>query len=50
MAEKILCTVCGKMFDAEYCQFLDNGNPACPRCSDEEDKRLEDADCQNEEN
>lgn len=36
---QILCTTCGEMFNDEYIDFLENGNPACPRCVEEEEKR-----------
>lgn len=33
------CPVCGKKFDADTAEFLDNGNPACPNCVREEDSK-----------
>ena len=30
-----------KKFDEEYVEYLDNGNPACPRCVEEERKQEE---------
>ena len=30
------CPVCGKVFDDEYVEHLDNGNPTCPHCVAEE--------------
>ncbi len=41
MSEKMECPVCGKMFPATECEFLDNGNPACPKCVKEEREKLE---------
>jgi hypothetical protein len=26
------------MFDEEFVDFLENGNPACPRCIEEEER------------
>lgn len=38
MPEKMQCPICGKEFDAQDYQILDNGNPACPDCVKDEDK------------
>ena len=38
---KMECPICGKSFDDEMVEFLENGNPACPHCVDEEQKRQE---------
>lgn len=38
---KMTCPICGKDFDEEYVDFLDNGNPACSKCVEEEEKREE---------
>ena len=35
--EEMNCSVCGEKFNAEYVDFLDNGNPACPKCIEEEE-------------
>lgn len=37
--EKMTCPVCGKSYDKEVMSFLDNGNPACSMCVEEEEKR-----------
>ena len=29
---KMTCPVCGKLYDEQDIEFLDNGNPACPQC------------------
>ena len=31
------CPICSEKFEEEFVEYLDNGNPACPRCVDEED-------------
>lgn len=38
---KMECPICGEKFDEEFVEYLDNGNPACPQCVDEERKRDE---------
>ncbi|MBQ3162829.1 MAG: hypothetical protein IJC04_12000 [Oscillospiraceae bacterium] len=38
---KMECPICGKSFDGEMVAFLENGNPACPHCVNEEQKRQE---------
>ena len=38
---KMECPICGEKFDEENVEFLDNGNPACPHCVDEEKKKDE---------
>ena len=32
------CPICGRNFDEQHVQFLENGNPACPVCVEEENK------------
>ena len=39
--EKMECPICGEKFDEEFVDFLDNGNPACPQCVEEERKQNE---------
>lgn len=34
MPDKMQCPICGKEFDVQDYQVLDNGNPACPECAD----------------
>jgi len=41
------CPSCGERFDDEYVCFLDNGNPACPHCVAEEQKKKEREDKEN---
>lgn len=41
--EKMTCPICGRLFDYDIVEYLDNGNPACPQCVDEERKELEQA-------
>lgn len=36
---KMICPICGEKFDDEFVEFLDNGNPACPGCVEEELKQ-----------
>ena len=36
---KMECPICGEKFDEEYVEYLDNGNPACPRCVLDEDTK-----------
>ncbi len=36
---KMECPICGRKFDEEYVEYLDNGNPACPSCVTAEEKR-----------
>ena len=39
---KMICPECGKTFDdEEVIAFLDNGNPVCPHCAEEEQRRQE---------
>jgi len=38
---QIKCDYCGKMYDEEKMQTLDNGCPACPECVADEEKRIE---------
>ena len=38
---KMECPRCGKKFDEEYVEYLDNGNPACPHCVAKERKSEE---------
>lgn len=32
MEEMMTCPVCGEKFPYDIVEYLDNGNPACPRC------------------
>ena len=38
---KMTCPCCGEEFDEEFVEHLDNGNPACPACVADEQKREE---------
>jgi len=38
IVEKMTCPICGKEFDVENIEFLDNGNPACAECVEKENK------------
>ena len=44
--EKMTCPICGRKFDYDIVEYLDNGNPACPQCVAEERR----ADHEKEEN
>ena len=39
--EKMECPICGELFDDMDVQYLDNGNPACPTCVQDEQKQDE---------
>lgn len=39
--EKMVCPICSEEFDGMYVEYLDNGNPVCPRCVEDEDKKKE---------
>lgn len=39
--EKMICPICGRVFDEADIDFLDNGNPACHNCVVAEDERNE---------
>ena len=41
--EQMTCPVCGRLFDYDIVEYLDNGNPACPQCVDKERKEIEQA-------
>lgn len=30
MSDKMVCPICGRLFDSSIYECLDNGNPACP--------------------
>lgn len=36
MAENMQFPICGKEFNTQDYQILDNGNPACPECANSE--------------
>ena len=38
---KMECPICGKSFDDEMVDFLENGNPVCSHCAEEEQRRQE---------
>ncbi len=41
MAEMMTCPVCGEEFLTEEYETLDNGNPACPACVQEEQEKMD---------
>ena len=44
--EKMICPICGREFDYDIVEYLDNGNPACPWCVREERKQIEENESQ----
>lgn len=36
--EKMMCPICGKKFNILDARLMDNGNPICPNCEDENDE------------
>ena len=41
--EQMTCAVCGRLFDYDIVEYLDNGNPACPQCVNKERQEIEQA-------
>lgn len=41
MSDKMVCPICGRLFDSSIYECLDNGNPACPECVAKERKAEE---------
>ena len=39
--EQMTCPICGRQFDYDLVEYLDNGNPAYPQCVVEERKKNE---------
>lgn len=39
--EQMTYPICGRQFDYDLVEYLDNGNPACPQCVVEERKKNE---------